>query len=173
VVEDYAKAIYSLGVDGAGPVATSRLAERLGVTPGSVSAMVGKLDELGLASHTPYLHSALTLDRIPARDEAERRELLRFGRLDVRIAMGVAGVINLAMLVVAASLFYGSGQTEVDSIEGAHAGFEALLGGGAALAFAIALLSSGLSSSSVGAYSGQVVMQGFIRRRIRCSSAER
>ncbi len=116
--------------------------------------------------HVVYLHSALTQDRIRAQDEAEKRELLRFGRLDVMIAMGVAGVINLTMLVVAAGLFYGSGQTEVDSIEGAHAGFETLLGGGAALAFAIALLSSGLSSSSVGTYSGQVVMQGFIRRRI-------
>ena len=91
--------------------------------------------------HVVYLYSALTQDRIPARDEDEKRELLRFGRIDVMIAMGVAGVINLTMLVVAAGLFYGAGQTEVDSIEGAHAGFETLLGGGAALGFAIALLS--------------------------------
>jgi DtxR family Mn-dependent transcriptional regulator len=62
VVEDYAKAIYSLGVDGAGPVATSRLAERLGVTPGSASAMVRKLDGLGLASHTPYRGVRLTAE---------------------------------------------------------------------------------------------------------------
>jgi manganese transport protein len=116
--------------------------------------------------HVVYLHSALTQRRIPALDEGERRELLRFTRLDVIIAMGVAGLINMTMLVVSAGLFHGAGKTEVDSIEGAHAGFEALLGGGAALAFAVALLSSGLSSSSVGTYSGQVVMQGFIRRRI-------
>lgn len=116
--------------------------------------------------HVVYLHSALTQSRIPARDESERREVLRFGRIDVMIAMGVAGVINMTMLVVAAGLFYGPGGLSVDSIEGAHAGFETLLGGAAALAFAVALLSSGLSSSSVGTYSGQVVMQGFIRRRI-------
>jgi len=116
--------------------------------------------------HVVYLHSALTQDRIPARGDAERRELLRFTRLDVVIAMGVAGVINMTMLVVAAGLFHETGVTSVDSIEGAHAGIESLLGGAAALAFAVALLSSGLSSSSVGTYSGQVVMQGFIRRRI-------
>jgi manganese transport protein len=70
------------------------------------------------------------------------------------------------MLVVAASLFHSTGNTSIDSIEGAHAGFERLIGGGAALAFAVALLASGLSSSSVGTYAGQVVMQGFIDRRI-------
>ena len=80
--------------------------------------------------------------------------------------MGLAGFINITMLVVAAQLFHDSGRTGVDSIEGAHAGFSALLGGGAALAFAVALLASGLSSSSVGTYAGQVVMQGFINRRI-------
>jgi len=80
--------------------------------------------------------------------------------------MGLAGLINLTMLVVAASLFHESGLTDIDSIEGAHAGFERLIGGGAALAFAVALLASGLSSSSVGTYAGQVVMQGFIARRI-------
>jgi acetyl-CoA acetyltransferase len=75
-------------------------------------------------------------------------------------------VINLTMLVVAASLFHATGNTEIDTIEGAHAGLERLIGGGAALAFAVALLASGLSSSSVGTYAGQVVMQGFIDRRI-------
>ena len=80
--------------------------------------------------------------------------------------MGLAGIINLTMLVVAAQLFHDTGVTGVDSIEGAHAGFNTLLGGGAALAFAVALLASGLSSSSVGTFAGQVVMQGFINRRI-------
>jgi manganese transport protein len=116
--------------------------------------------------HVVYLHSALTSSRIPAESVDERRELLRFQRLDVVLAMGLAGVINLSMLLVAASLFHTSGQTDVDSIEGAHAGFERLLSGGAALAFAVALLASGLSSSSVGTFAGQVVMQGFINRRI-------
>jgi manganese transport protein len=116
--------------------------------------------------HVVYLHSALTQDRIPMRDDDERREVLRFQRLDVACAMGLAGVINLTMLVVAASLFHTTGNTGIDNIEGAHAGLERLIGGGAALAFAVALLASGLSSSSVGTFAGQVVMQGFIDRRI-------
>ena len=115
--------------------------------------------------HVVYLHSALTQGRIRPRDTAERRELLRAGRLDVVVALGIAGLINLSMLVIAASLFHERG-LEVESIEAAHAGLGNLIGGGAALAFAVALLASGLSSSSVGTYSGQVVMQGFIRRRI-------
>ena len=116
--------------------------------------------------HVVYLHSALTSNRIPPKNTTEKRELLRFERFDVFLAMGLAGIINMTMLVVAAQLFHDSGRTGVDSIEGAHAGFDALLGGGAALAFAVALLASGLSSSSVGTYAGQVVMQGFINRRI-------
>jgi manganese transport protein len=116
--------------------------------------------------HVVYLHSALTQDRIKATDDGERRELLRFLRVDVVVAMGLAGIVNLTMLVVAASLFHENGKSSIDTIEQAHAGFETLLGGGAALAFAAALLASGLSSSSVGTYAGQVVMQGFIDRRI-------
>src|SRR4051794_18205807 len=95
--------------------------------------------------HVVYLHSALTAGRIPAAHLEERRELLRFQRVDVVLAMGLAGIVNLTMLAVAAALFHGSGRTGVDSIGGAHAGFEALLGGGAALAFAVALLASGRS----------------------------
>jgi manganese transport protein len=116
--------------------------------------------------HVVYLHSALTSSRVKAESNGEKRELLRFQRLDVMLAMGLAGFINLTMLVVAAQLFHDSGRTGVDSIDGAHSGFNALLGGGAALAFAVALLASGLSSSSVGTFAGQVVMQGFINRRI-------
>jgi manganese transport protein len=116
--------------------------------------------------HVVYLHSALTQGRIKAEDDAERRELMRFQRVDVMLAMGLAGVINLTMLIVAAQLFHDTGRTGVDTIAGAHAGLQTLLGGGAALAFAVALLASGLSSSSVGTYAGQVVMQGFIEFRI-------
>jgi manganese transport protein len=116
--------------------------------------------------HVIYLHSALTQDRIPARGDTERRRLLRFQRIDVTIAMGIAGLVNMSMLIVAAQLFHGSGLTGVDSIEGAHAGLERLVGGGAALAFALALLASGFASSSVGTYAGQVVMQGFIARAV-------
>jgi manganese transport protein len=114
--------------------------------------------------HVIYLHSALTQDRVRPRDDGERRALLRFVRLDVAIAMGVAGIVNLSMLAVAAGLFHGV--LDVDTLEGAFSGFKNLLGPGAAIAFALALLASGLSSSSVGTYAGQVVMQGFIRRSI-------
>jgi manganese transport protein len=116
--------------------------------------------------HVVYLHSALTQDRVKAENDDERRELMRYQKLDVVIALTVAGIINMTMLVVAAGLFHTSGLTGVDSLEGAHHGLGTLVGGGAALAFAVALLASGLSSSSVGTYAGQVVMQGFIDRRI-------
>jgi manganese transport protein len=115
--------------------------------------------------HVIYLHSALTQRRIELRNDDERRELLRFNRIDVTVAMGLAGLVNMAMLIIAASLFHGSG-TEVESVESAYSGFEALAGGGAALAFALALMASGFASSSVGTYAGQVVMQGFIDRKI-------
>ena len=151
-------------------VSVDRSAFFSGFVPGfdgtdSVMLAVGILGAT-VMPHVVYLHGALVQRRVPARDDEERRSLLRFQRLDVVIAMGLAGVINLTMLVVAASLFHTSGNTGIDSIEGAYDGFERLIGGGAALAFAVALLASGLSSSSVGTYAGQVVMQGFINRRI-------
>jgi len=116
--------------------------------------------------HVVYLHSALTKSRVSCRDDGERRELLRFQRLDVTVGLGIAGITNLAMLIVAASLFSRAGAADVDSIEAAHAGLGRMVGGGAALAFAIALLASGLASSSVGTYAGQVIMQGFLHRHI-------
>ena len=116
--------------------------------------------------HVIYLHSALTQLRIEPRDDDERRELLRFVRLDCGIGLGTAGLINLAMICLAVAIFNRTGNTGVDSIEAAHDGLSTLVGGGEALAVAVALLASGLSSSSVGTYAGQVVMQGFVRRRI-------
>ena len=116
--------------------------------------------------HVIYLHSALTQRRIAPRDDAEKRALLRFQRIDVTIAMTLAGLVNMSMLIIAASLFHAHGLVGLDSIEEAHTQFGALAGGGAALAFALALLASGLASSSVGTYAGQVVMQGFIARTI-------
>lgn len=116
--------------------------------------------------HVIYLHSALTQNRVVARDDAERRLLLRFNRIDVSIAMTLAGLINMSMLVIAASLFFQGGGGEVDTIEKAHAGFKDLIGPSAAVAFALALLASGFASSSVGTYAGQVVMQGFIARTV-------
>ncbi|MEA2403577.1 MAG: manganese transport protein [Thermoleophilaceae bacterium] len=116
--------------------------------------------------HVIYLHSALTQGRVEARDNREKRTLLRFARVDVAIAMTLAGIVNMTMLIVASSLFHDSGESTIDSIEGAHKGFETLIGPGAALAFALALLASGIAASSVGTFAGQVVMQGFIRRTI-------
>ena len=115
--------------------------------------------------HVIYLHSSLTQNRIPARDDAERRQLLRFQRFDGGAAMGVAGLVNIAMLAIAATVFHHPG-SHVNTLQQAHTGFAQLVGPGAALAFALGLLASGLASSSVGTQAGQVVMQGFIHRSI-------
>jgi manganese transport protein len=116
--------------------------------------------------HVIYLHSALTQRRVVGRDDAERRRILGFERVDVVIALSLAGAVNLAMMIVAAALFHSSGLTGVDSIEGAFEGFKSMVSDRAATVFGIALLASGFASSSVGTMAGQVVMQGFIRRRI-------
>ena len=116
--------------------------------------------------HVIYLHSALTQHRIVPRNDDEARMLYKYTRIDVLIAMVIAGLINMSMLVVAATVFFGSGLTNVDSLEGAHRTLEPILGGASSVLFALALTASGLSSSTVGTMSGQVVMQGFIRRRI-------
>jgi manganese transport protein len=116
--------------------------------------------------HVVYLHSALTQRRIVGRDERERRQILRFEKVDVVIAMTLAGVVNLSMMVMAAALFNESGLLGVDSIEGAFDGLHQLVSHNAAVIFGVALLASGFASSSVGTMAGQVVMQGFIRRRI-------
>jgi manganese transport protein len=116
--------------------------------------------------HVIYLHSALLQGRVLPKSEEQARRLYRFTRVDVVIAMSLAGLINVAMLVVAASTFYNSGLTNVESLENAHRTLAGLLGGASSTLFALALLGSGLSSSTVGTLAGQVVMQGFIRRRI-------
>jgi manganese transport protein len=112
--------------------------------------------------HVIYLHSALTKARVEMRNDAERRRVLRYQRVDVIVALSLAGLINLAMLAVAAKLLHVPGLAGTDTIQGAHAEFGHLVGGGAALAFAVALFASGASSSSVGTFAGQVVMAGFI-----------
>src|SRR5205085_9738995 len=113
-----------------------------------------------------YLHSALTQKRIVGRDERERRKILRFEKIDVVIAMSLAGVVNLSMMIVAAALFHGSGLAGIDTIDGAYDGLKSLVSTNAATIFGVALLASGFASSSVGTMAGQVVMQGFIKRRI-------
>ncbi len=115
--------------------------------------------------HVIYLHGALTKDRYARSTEQERLALLRSQRVDVVSAMAIAGLINLAMLVVAAQSL-SSLPVPVDTIEGAYEGLAVTLGPTAALLFGLALLASGFAASGVGTYSGQVVMQGFLRRRI-------
>jgi manganese transport protein len=116
--------------------------------------------------HVIYLHSALTANRVVPSNDAEAKRLYRYTKIDVVIAMSIAGLINMAMLVVAATVFYGSGLPQIESLEGAWRTLTPVLGGAASTLFALALLASGLSSSTVGTLSGQVVMQGFINRQI-------
>jgi manganese transport protein len=116
--------------------------------------------------HVIYLHSALTQRRIVGRDDRERHKILRFERVDVVIAMAIAGAVNLSMMIMAAALFHNSGLVGIDTIDGAFDGLKQVVSPEAATIFGVALLASGYASSSVGTMAGQVVMQGFIRRRI-------
>ena len=116
--------------------------------------------------HVIYLHSALTQDRLVPETDEDAQTLLRFTRVDVVIAMTIAGVINVSMLVMAASTFYRTGLFHVASLDTAHKTLEPILGPASGAIFALALIASGLSSSAVGTLSGQVVMQGFIHRQI-------
>ncbi|HET7573867.1 MAG TPA: Nramp family divalent metal transporter [Solirubrobacterales bacterium] len=116
--------------------------------------------------HVVYLHSALTQKRIVGRSEGEKKRILGFEKVDVVLALSLAGLVNLSMMIVAAALFHTSGLTGVDSIDGAYDGLQQLVSDRAATVFGIALLASGFASSSVGTMAGQVVMQGFLRRRI-------
>jgi manganese transport protein len=116
--------------------------------------------------HVIYLHSALTQNRIVTRDPVQLRRLFRYEVIDVLLAMSIAGMVNAAMLIMAASTFYEEGLSDIASIEEAHQTLEPLLGSAASTIFAISLLASGLSSSTVGTLAGQTIMQGFIRRSI-------
>jgi manganese transport protein len=140
------------------------------VTPqfGSREAVLLSVGILGatVMPHVIYLHSALTQDRLVAENEQEARTLMRYTRFDVVLAMTIAGAINVAMLVMAASTFFREGLTHVATLEAAHRTLEPILGSASGVLFALALTASGLSSSAVGTLSGQVVMQGFIDRQI-------
>jgi len=135
---------------------------------GSSEAVLLSVGILGatVMPHVIYLHSALTQDRLVPETDEDAQTLLRYTRVDVIIAMSIAGLINVAMLVMAASTFFQKGLRNVDSLDGAHKTLEPILGGASSALFALALLASGLSSSAVGTLSGQVVMQGFIRRQV-------
>jgi len=112
--------------------------------------------------HVIFLHSSLTQGRVVTCDPAQMKKLFRYQLVDVGIAMGVAGAINAAMLVMAATTFFLQDRQDVASIETAYETLDALLGGAAKYVFGVSLLASGLSSSAVGTLSGQVIMQGFL-----------
>ncbi len=116
--------------------------------------------------HAIFLHSALTQDRIVVKSEKMQKRLFQFEIIDVVVAMGAASLINMAMLIMAATTFHQQGLTQVGTIEQAHLTLKPLLGNAAQLFFGISLLASGLSSSSVGTMAGQVIMQGFLHRHI-------
>ncbi len=117
--------------------------------------------------HVIYLHSALTQRRIVGATPEARRRIFRFELIDVVVAMSIAGLINMSMLIIAAAVFNTRGLTDVgDDLTDVFDGLGLYLGSGTDLLFGVALLASGLSSSSVGTMAGQVVMQGFVRRRI-------
>lgn len=141
---------------------------------GGLAPRLGGGDSAGLAAgiigatvmpHVVYLHSALHKDRVAAPDARGQRTLLAFNKLDCFLGLGCAGLVNLAMLCVAAALFQGA-DPDAAGLADAHARIGQLVGGGAALAFAVALMASGLSSSSVGTYAGQVIMAGFMNWRV-------
>jgi manganese transport protein len=116
--------------------------------------------------HVIYLHSALTQQRVVGRTDQEKKQIFRFELIDVVIAMAIAGTINASMLIMAAALFNANGLLGVGDIDLAFEQLGVLVSDNAAIIFGVALLASGFSSSSVGTMSGQVVMQGFINRRI-------
>jgi manganese transport protein len=116
--------------------------------------------------HAIFLHSALTQGRIKVRGRERKRRLFRYEVIDVVVAMGIAGFVNAAMLVMAAATFHRGGLTGVGTIEEAYRTLEPLLGRAAGTVFALSLLASGLSSSTVGTSAGQVIMQGFLERHV-------
>jgi manganese transport protein len=116
--------------------------------------------------HAIFLHSGLTQGRIVTRDPEKLRRLFHFELVDVLIAMSIAGAVNAAMLIMAASTFFSHGISNIASIEEAYRTLTPLLGGAASFVFAISLLASGHSSSTVGTMAGQIIMQGFIHRKI-------
>ena len=148
----------------AGQVAYHTVVPGFGGSGGAVLA-VGILGAT-VMPHVIYLHSALTQSRVPARGLKDKRRIFAFERIDIWIALGIAGLINGAMLLLAASVFHATGHSDVATIQTAYRTLTPLLGSSASWLFAVALLASGLSSSTVGTMAGQVVMEGFLGWRI-------
>jgi manganese transport protein len=115
--------------------------------------------------HAVYLHSGLTQARMPVRNDAERRIVLRFSNQEVIFALTVAGLVNMAMVMMASSAFH-AGHPEVAEIQTAYHTLTPLLGAGAAAVFLLSLIASGVSASTVGTMAGQMIMQGFVGFRI-------
>ncbi len=147
-----------------GEVASSAVVPRFS-GPQSVVLAAGILGAT-VMPHVIFLHSSLTQKRIIVRTPAQMRKLFKFELTDVLIAMGVAGLVNAAMLIMAASTFYRTGMTNVGTLQEAYQTLQPLLGKASEIFFALALLASGLSSSSVGTMAGQVIMQGFLHSEI-------
>jgi manganese transport protein len=131
---------------------------------GAVTLAVGIIGAT-VMPHAIYLHSGLTQDRAPARNERERRKLVRYSNREVVLALSFAGLVNMAMVMMAASAFH-QGHSEVSQIETAYHTLVPLLGAGAAGVFLLSLMASGISSSTVGTMAGQMIMQGFVGFRI-------
>jgi manganese transport protein len=132
-------------------------AEALTIAVGIIGATV--------MPHAVYLHSSLTQARVPARDDRERRLLLRFSNREVVVALAFAGMVNMAMVTMAAAAFH-RGHSEVAEIQTAYHTLTPLLGAAAAGVFLVSLIVSGISSSVVGTMAGQMIMQGFVGFRI-------
>ncbi|WP_051228949.1 Nramp family divalent metal transporter [Pleomorphomonas oryzae] len=115
--------------------------------------------------HAVYLHSGLTQNRARVRNEGERRKVLKFSNIEVVVALAVAGLVNIAMVMMAASAFH-AGHSDVAEIETAYHTLTPLLGAAAAGVFLVSLIASGISSSVVGTMAGQMIMQGFVRMEI-------
>ncbi len=128
--------------------------------PGALSVAVGILGAT-VMPHAIYLHSGLTQNRAPASNERARRKLVRFSNREVIVALSVAGLVNMAMVIMASGAFH-AGHAEIAEIETAYRSLTPLLGAGAAAVFLVSLLASGISSSVVGTMAGQMVMQGFV-----------
>ncbi|MGN6233353.1 MAG: Nramp family divalent metal transporter [Trinickia sp.] len=128
--------------------------------PGALSVAVGILGAT-VMPHAIYLHSGLTQNRAPAIDDCARRKLLRFSNREVVVALSVAGLVNMAMVIMASGAFH-AGHADIAEIETAYRSLTPLLGAGAAAAFLVSLLASGISSSVVGTMAGQMIMQGFV-----------
>lgn len=129
-----------------------------GDTPSLTVGIVGAT----VMPHVIYLHSALQKDRVRAVDARERQVVLRYNKWDCIVGLGTAGLVNLSMLCIAAALFHKPGLTAISDLGSIHEHLYTLVGGGAALAFGVALMASGFSSSSVGTYAGQIVLAGFM-----------